>query len=108
MPVASHAARPSDVSINEDSGWRKLDPYLVAKLVKDYKDGKYGVTLFTKPALLMHAIGDTVWVTASDSKRRLSNGKHHTAALYALEVRGLLRYLGVQDCTIGSSQTRFP
>jgi len=76
--LESHNVEVDDVSIEDDSGWRDLDPRRVQQLVETFIAGDFGTNILRKPSILME---NGTAQTASNGKIRLSDGKATFAAL---------------------------
>ena len=73
-----------DVSIEEDSGWRPLVERRIAELESTFEAGDYGINILRRPSILAEN-GDAA--SASDGRKRLSDGKHTFAALRRMKMR---------------------
>ena len=88
----------SEISIEDDSGWRSLDEHRVSQLVKRFKDGEFGMGVLTIPSLRMDQ--EDRHLLASDGFYKISNGKSVVAALQRLHSEWSVTEM--DDSSVGS------
>ena len=79
---AEHLVDIDEVSLEEDSGWRAIDPARVQELKDAFMRGEYGQNILRKPSLLFWQGAPKI--SAKDGKILLADGKATFAALKAL------------------------
>ena len=67
-----------DVSVENDSGWRPVDPGRVKELVSLFLSGQYGIGLLRPPSIIQQSGAPK---NASDGRQCLSDGKQTMCAL---------------------------
>ena len=73
----------ADISVQEDSGWRELDPERVSELQSSFEGGEYGIGILTIPSML--CVDGKVKESTFDGRGCLNNGKSTVAVLKQLE-----------------------
>ena len=73
----------SEISLEEDSGWRPIDPNRVRELKDAFVRGEYGQNLLRKPSLLWFSGAPKL---STNGLGRLADGKATFAALKELQI----------------------
>ena len=81
--LKTERVRIDSISIEDDSGWRAIDPHRVSSLCNSFKDGEFGMGTLTIPSLRCDQ-DDTPMLGAHCGCYRISNGKSTVAALHQL------------------------
>ena len=88
--VKTQQVQLDDISLASDSGWRDVDPHMVAQLKEKLMQGDLGRTTLGNPSIVCE---QQQALTASDGKLCINNGKHIITAL--VEMKSLLEQNGL-------------